>query len=113
MVKGPRLGGHCRTGGGIQNGRFLAPRFGDRKKEAADSKNLGTPRTHRDASFLRSAHATASIAGRTGGLSASTMFGGEYKTDVLHLGDSAIILIVSAAAQTQTVSSLVREGPVV
>ena len=43
-----------------------------------------TPRTHRDASFLRSAHATVSIAGRTGGLSASTMFDGEYKTDFLH-----------------------------
>ena len=54
-----------------------------------------------------------SIAGRTGGLSASTMFGGVYTTDVLHLGDSAIVLIVSGAAQTQTVSSLVREGPVV
>ena len=54
-----------------------------------------------------------SIAGRTGGLSASTMFGGEYRTDVLHLGDSAIVLIVSSAAQTQTVSSLVREGHVV
>ena len=65
----------------------MAPRFGGREKEAGDSKNMGTPRTHRDAPFLGSAHATASIAGRTGGLlaSRSTMFGRarEYRTDFL------------------------------
>ena len=60
------------TDGGIQNGRF-SPRFGDRKKEAGDSKNMGTPGTYRDASFLRSAHATASIAGRTGPLASSRL----------------------------------------
>ena len=52
------------TGGG--NGRFLARRFGDRKTDADDSKNLGTSRRLRDASFLKFSHPAGSIVERTG-----------------------------------------------